>query len=92
MDLNRTLADPYALFSVTRYDSMRNLILQYRLRWKSPLIEPNPQNWPMKSDNTAENVLIDLNKQIFDLILLSRLLNSYSLINERCIIELQEVP
>lgn len=46
----------------------------------------------MKSDNTAENVLIDLNKQIFDLILLSRLLNSYSLINKRCIIELQEVP
>lgn len=73
---------------------MRNLILQYRLRWKSPLIEPNPQNWPMKSDNTAENVLIDLNKQIFDLILLSilRLLNSYSLINKHCIIELQEVP
>lgn len=71
---------------------MRNLILQYRLRWKSPLIEPNPQNWPMQSDNTAENVLIDLNKQIFDLILLSRLLNSYSLINKRCIIELQEVP
>lgn len=92
MDLNRTLADPYALFSVTRYDSMRNLILQYRLRWKSPLIEPNPQNWPTKSDNTAENVLIDLNKQIFDLILLSRLLNSYSLINKHCIIELQEVP
>lgn len=41
---NRTLADPYALFSVMRYDSMRNLILRYRLRWKSPLIELNLQN------------------------------------------------
>ena len=32
-----------------------------------------------------------MNKQIFDLFLLSRLLNSYSLINKLRIIELQEI-